>query len=495
MPQAELTQRIATLGLATPAIYLILLALGRWLRRRAKVRLGVMYHLFALCLAIFLPLRLLEPDNSFLMLLEALATMLGTLFLLALIRRFFWEYYFEEKQGTRVPRFMSEVVGLLIFIIALLFVLWFIYGIKIPGLLTGSGIAAVMLGLAMQDTLGNIIAGIAVHLEKPFQPGDWLIIENRQAEVIEVNWRSTRLRTNDNIYLDIPNNQITKQAIVNLSYPTRLHAMRLNVNLDYQVPPNEAKEALFRAVSKVESVLREPAPKVFLTNFGDSAILYEVKFWMEDHARYNETVDAIRTNIWYELQRQQIKIPFPIRTVHFEPASERPSPLTSARELLRRQPLFQCLEAPDVDVLLSRARPYRFGRGEKVIEQDAAGNSMFLLVQGEADVYVRNNGQMTRVAALRSGDCFGEMSLLTGEKRSATVVALTDCEVIEIDKLSLADVFQQQPEVMRRLSELLAKRQMENEGILANSPHGSTSQLQRRYETTFFTRLRSFFEL
>src|SRR5262249_48141620 len=206
--------------------------------------------------------------------------------------------------------------------------------------------------------------------------------------------------------------------------------------------------------------------------------------------------DAIRTNIWYELDRQRIRIPFPIRTVQFEPAAEQASPLAPARELLRRQPLFQCLDAAGIDILLGRARPYRFGRGEKLIEQDATGNSMFLLVQGDADVYVRNNGQMTRVAGLRSGDCFGEMSLLTGEKRSATVIALTDCEVIEIDKPSLAEVFQQQPEVMRRLSELLAKRQMENEGILnAPSPRDSASQLQRRYETTFFTRLRSFFEL
>src|SRR4030095_11610505 len=145
-------------GLAVPAIYLVLLALGRWLRRRAKVRLGVMYHLLAICLGLYVPLRLVEPENSVLMFLEALVTMLGTLFLLALIRRFFWEYYFEEKRHTPVPRFVSEVVGLMIFLVALLFVLWFIYWIKVPGLLTGSGIVAVILGLAMQDTLGNIIA-------------------------------------------------------------------------------------------------------------------------------------------------------------------------------------------------------------------------------------------------------------------------------------------------------------------------------------------------
>jgi CRP-like cAMP-binding protein len=388
------------------------------------------------------------------------------------------------------------VVGIAIFVVALLSVTRFVYGIQIPGLLAGSGIVAVILGLAMQDTLGNIIAGIAIHFEKPFRPGDWLIIEDRHAEVMEVNWRATRLRTNDNIYLDIPNNQLAKQIITNLNYPTRLHAMRLTVRLGVQVPPNEAKDALYRAASRAEGILAEPPPKVFLTTFADSALVYEVKFWMEDHARYNEAVDTIRTNIWYELQRCQIKIPYPIRTLCFDTSPETSSSLLPARELLRQQPLFQCLDEQHLNTLLSGAQLYRFGRGEKLIEQDAEGDSMFVLLRGDAGVYVRANGQITRVAGLRAGDCFGEMSLLTGEKRRATVRAITDCEVIEIEKPSLAAMFQKQPELMRRLSELLAKRHMENEETLnQQASKGLPGLRQHEYESTFLSRLRAFFEL
>jgi small-conductance mechanosensitive channel/CRP-like cAMP-binding protein len=415
-----------------------------------------------------------------------------------LLRRFVWELYFQEHRQTKIPKFMSDVAALLIFVVMLILVLSFIYEVKVPGLLAGSGIAAVILGLAMQDTLGNIISGFSLHFGKPYQPGDWLIVDNRHVEVMEINWRSTRLRTNDQVYLDVPNSQITKQTIVNLTYPTRLHAMRLQVGIDYRTPPNVVKEALLRATASAQGVLPEPRPKVFLHQFGDSAITYEVKFWMEDHARYNEIVDAIRTNVWYELQRQQITIPFPIRTVQIQKAAEEePTRDQSAlRLVLSQQTVFQCLDERQLDRLIAQARRCQFGRGEKLIEQGQAGDSMFVLARGEANVIVQRNGEPTVVAVLKAGDCFGEMSLLTGERRSATVVAQTDCEVAEIEKASLQEILQAQPQLLNRLSELLAQRQMATEGILASRSADQTpTAIKRDYVTNFLTKLQSFFEL
>jgi len=498
MSNPHLVEVMVTLVFATPALYLVLLVFGRWLKRQGGVRLGVMYQLFALSMALFLPLSFLEINFTFLKVLGSIVAMLGTIFLLSLIKRFFWELYFQERRRVPAPKFMVDVVALLIFFVAVMLVLTFILQVRIPGtVLAGSGIFAVVLGLAMQDTLGNIIAGFALHFEKPFQPGDWLIVENRHAEVMEVNWRATRLRTNDHIYLDIPNNQISRQAVVNLSYPDPVHAMRLSVGIDYRVPPNTVKDALRRAAGQAQGVLAGPPPKVFLMHFGDSAITYEVKFWMDDHSLYNEVVDAIQTNVWYELQRQQIKIPFPIRTLQIEsPAATEPPGISALHTVLRQQPLFQCLDDAQRDTLFSQARHYRFGRGEKLIEQGETGDSMFVLLRGEASVVVSQNGQPTRVAALRGGDCFGEMSLLTGEKRSATVVAQTDCEVAQIDKASLAGILQSEPSLLNQLSELLAKRRLETEGIMAESAlKPGAGEKQREYSAGFLKRLRSFFEL
>lgn len=498
MPDLHLTEVIITLAFATPALYLVLLMFGRWLKRRGGVRLGVMYQLFSISMALFLPLSFLQVDYTVLKVLGSVVVMLGTVFLLSLIKRFFWELYFQERRQVQIPRFMVDVVALFIFLVALLLVFILIYDVRIPAtVLAGSGILAVILGLAMQDTLGNIIAGFALHFEKPFQPGDWLIVEGHHAEVMEINWRSTRLRTNDHIYLDIPNTQISKQMVVNLSYPDSVHAMRLLIGIDYRVPPNTVKDALRHATGQAQGVLAGPPPKVFVHNFSDSAMIYEVKFWMEDHSLYNEVVDAIRTNIWYELQRQQIKIPFPIRTLQIEspPASESPG-VSALHTVLRKQPLFQCLGEAQRDTLFSRAKQYRFGRGEKLISQGDVGDSMFILLRGEAGVVVNQNGQPNRVAILRAGDCFGEMSLLTGEKRSATVVAQTDCEVAAIEKASLAEILQSEPALLHQLSELLAKRHLETEGILAESAQKQIGgQKQQEYAAGFLERLRSFFEL
>src|SRR2546423_15419650 len=120
----------------------------------------------------------------------------------------------------------------------------------------------------MQDLLGNIIAGVALHVGKPFKPGDWLMFDNHHAEVIEVNWRPTRLRTNADVCLDIPNSHIVRSTIINLSYPTKVHAMRFTVGVDYSVPPNRVKDIIVRAASESLGVLPDPPPKVFLKDFG-----------------------------------------------------------------------------------------------------------------------------------------------------------------------------------------------------------------------------------
>jgi CRP-like cAMP-binding protein len=315
---------------------------------------------------------------------------------------------------------------------------------------------------------------------------------------MEINWRSTRLRTNDNIYLDIPNNEMVSHEIVNLHYPTEVHAMRIRVGVEYKNPPNLVKDALFRAASTAKNVLAQPKTKVFLVDFADHAVIYEIKYYMGNHSRINETNDAVRTNVWYELKRQGITIPFPIRTLHVERKAAPPvqDDQAEALSILRGEPLFECLSGEQLDHLVKQARLNIFGRGEPVIEEGSPGDSMFVLLRGEANVFVSKNGSTIQVATLTAGDCFGEMSLLTGEPRSATVRAHRDCYVMEIGKPTMAEVLQSEPGYLVQLSELLAQRKMETEGILKEAT-GTGEQVlkQRQYTATFLNRLRTFFQL
>src|SRR6202022_1373068 len=140
---------------------------------------------------------------------------------------------------------------------------------QLKGLLAGSGIAAIILGFAGQNLFGGIIAGMSLQINRPYKVGDWLKVGDTYGEVREINWRSTRLCTNDTIYLDIPNNEIVKSTIVNLHYRTEAHAMRIRVGVDYNVPPNRVKDALTRAAQSAVNVLPEPKVRVFLVDFGD----------------------------------------------------------------------------------------------------------------------------------------------------------------------------------------------------------------------------------
>src|SRR6184192_199642 len=498
LPEAE---RDAITVIAFIGTFFVALGIGRFLKRRAGVRLGLLFRLFCLTLAFYAALAVYGVHAPLRNHVGAAVILLSTAFVVALVNRYVWDFYFEKKRETPIPHFLREIVGGIIFLVVLLFVLSYGYHAQaqLNGLLAGSGVVAIIVGFAGQNLFAGVIGGISIQINRPYKVGDWLQVGERFAEVMEINWRSTRLRTNDGIYLDIPNNEIVKTTIVNLHYPTEVHAMRVRVGVDYNVPPNRVKDALTRAAQSAVNVLAEPKVRVFLVDFADHAVIYEIKYHMGNHSRINETNDAVRTNVWYELKRQRIRIPFPIRTLHLERHAPRPveEGHEEARAILRGEPLFQCLSDDQIDSLVKQSDLNHFGRGERVIEEGAEGDSMFILLRGAAQVSISKNGSTIPVATLRSGDCFGEMSLLTGEKRSATVKADSDCYVMEISKDVMGEVIRDSPDCLKQLSELLAKRKMETEGILKDLATSSADQAakQREYTATFLKRLKTFFAL
>jgi small-conductance mechanosensitive channel len=481
------------------ATYFVSLTIGRLLKRKAGVPLGVLFQLFCLTLAFYASMWFYGVQADWRNHVGAALFLLSTAFLVALLDRYLWDLYWEKKRRATIPQFLRQVIALFIYLIALLLVLSVGYHAEgqLKGILAGSGIAAIVLGFATQDLFGGIIAGIALQINKPYKVGDWLHIHDKFAEVMEINWRSTRLRTNDGIYLDIPNYQIARNPIINLHYPTEVHAMRLRVGVDYDVPPNRVKDALHRAALTAEGVLPDPPVKVFVMDFADSAVIYEIKFSMGNHRFYNDVCDAIRTNIWYEFRRQQITIPFPIRTLHVQRGPKRIADgRAEARAILRGEPLFDCMNDTQLENVLQNAHIHRYGRGERLIQEGDQGDSMFVMLRGTAAVSVARNGTSVRVGAMREGDCFGEFSLLTGEPRSATIRAENDCEVLEIGKPVMAEVLRESPECLSALSDLLAKRKLEGEGIVKDATLPQDEQKREsEYRSNFLRRLRTVFEL
>ena len=330
------TERAIVTVLIFIGTFFAALTIGRLLKRRAGVRLGLLFQLFCLTLAFYAATSFYGLEAGWRTHVGSLLFLLGTAFLVALLDRYLWDGYWEKKRRTTIPHFLRQVVALFIYLIALLLVLSLGYHAQseLRGLLAGSGIAAIVLGFATQDLFGGIISGIALQISKPYKVGDWLHIQDRFAEVMEINWRSTRLRTNDGIYLDIPNYQVARNTIVNLHYPTQVHAMRLRVGADYDVPPNRVKDALFRAASSAEGVLQDPPVKIYVMDFAESAVIYEIKFSMGNHRSL--TISATRSGPISGTNSSGSRSPSPSRFAPFicsaapnAPATLRPKPAQS----------------------------------------------------------------------------------------------------------------------------------------------------------------------
>src|SRR5438477_5445716 len=234
------TQNLAVAAFTLIVTFFLALTAGRFLKRQTGVRLGIPFQLFAFTLAFYAAVTVYGVHADWRNHVGAVLIVLSAGVVVAVIDHYLWDLYFEKKKQTPIPHFPRQVVALLIFLVALVGVLWYGYhaGRWLTGLLATSGIAAIIIGLAGQNLLGGIIAGISLEINRPYKVGDWLQVGDRVAQVMEINWRSTRRCTNDNIYLDIPNNEIVRTTIINLHYPTEAHAMRIRVCVDYNVPPN-----------------------------------------------------------------------------------------------------------------------------------------------------------------------------------------------------------------------------------------------------------------
>jgi len=431
----------------------------------------------------------------------AVALVSGVMLLWVVLDHLLFESGAAKKSAVPVPTILRQVMGGLVLFGAVGAVLTWGYQQKVTGLLATSGVAALIIGLALQDLLSNVIAGFSIHMSRAYKVGDWLLLgsEGKRAEVREISWRSTRLVDNDQVSFELPNSELVKGRIVNLNRPGEEHAIRLTFGLDYDVPPNLAKEAILAAAKDAQGLIENPPPNVVLADYGDSAILYELRVWMRQARLYNACCDDIRTRLWYELQRRGLRIPYPVRSIERRTANV-PDRVVQARgnalEILRGSPVLGCLDEDAAAGLVREGRIGLYGPGEAVVQRGEAGASMFLILDGQVAVNGRNPaGQRVVLARLGKGECFGEMSLLTGEPRSATVRSEKDSMLLEISKASLVPVLGANPELAEVLGGLLEARTIEQKEKQEHSGAAWTAEQNNRsrQQRSLASRIRAFF--
>jgi small-conductance mechanosensitive channel len=357
--------------------------------------------------------------------------------------------------------------------------------------LTTSAVGAVVIGFALQDTLGNTFAGLAIQVEKPFRVDHWVRIGTLEGRVAAITWRATRLVTKGGDAVVVPNNTVSKESIVNFSEPTAATRLSVEVGASYLVPPNEVKAVVRDALRDAPLVLKTPAPDVILADFGASAITYRVRFWIGDYAADDLARDQVRTCVYYAFRRNGIEIPWPIQVEYHR--TDAPATVATPDERLAfidAVDLFGPLADADRARLAAAARERLFGAGQTIVRQNDVGASMFVIGRGRVRVSIEPAN--TEVATLSAGNYMGEMSLLTGQARNATVTALEECLLLEISAADFRQIALAQPTVLEHVTAAVAERQA---GLARSREVVTTVAAGGEPPRSFLLRVREFLKL
>ena len=409
-----------------------------------------------------------------------------------------------------------------------------------PGsILTTSALLTAVVGLAMQDTLGNLVSGLALQMQRPFDVGDWIEVDAGQqaGRVTEVTWRATTVMTLDQVEVILPNASLAKAAIRNYSRPSTISRRRIVVGVSYAAAPHDVHAALIGAAREVPGVLANPPPSSRNRNFADSAIEYELFFFIDDFGIAPRVDGAVRDRVYYALARAGIEIPYPTRTVQALPppdtAANRRAETARFAKAIAALDLAQPLPEDARQFLAERAQLRVYGPGEAIVRQGDASDELFIIESGTVGIEVRHETpalppqiaaalpapalaglgappgpgpsggsaspavpsvppvRAQEVAELGPGQCFGEMGLLTGERRAATVRAKKICRLVILDHESFHGVLATHPEVVERMGLLLASRQAALDAASTRAAAPAPEERSRR----FISQIREFFKL
>ena len=383
-----------------------------------------------------------------------------------------------ERLGLPVSRIVLDVFGWLLVGGAVLTTLYNA-GIKAGDLFTGSAVITAVVGFALKETIGNVFAGLAIHAEHPFEVGDWIQYDSQPAhvgKVVEINWRATKVLTLDEAFVIIPNGQLAQASIRNFTKPEAWSRRSLHVVTPYEVPPQRAQAIILAAVADGFGVLRHPAPSVVTNGFTERGVEHWVRLFT-DRFGQRDLVDGLaRDRIWYALARHGIRIPVATHAVRLEsPPPDSPEAAVERRvDCLGQIELLKPLGPALVNRLAVGSEERLYATGEPVVRQDDPGASMFVIVAGRVEVTAVAAGQdsSAMLAVLGPGEYFGEMSLMTGAPRVATVTAVEETRLIEVGKESFAAILAAEPALVEELGRALQRRMTERAQAVAGTGRG-----------------------
>ncbi len=305
--------------------------------------------------------------------------------------------------GGPPSRFIHQIIITVVSVFVVATYCSWAFSVELGPLLTGSAVISIVIGLALQETLGNFFSGMVLQASVPFKTGDWIQVGSVEGRVVEMTWRAVTLITGSNNYVLIPNSSVAKEQIVNYHEPSVATATNVLVGLDYSIPPNEAKRVLMQAARDTPGVLAEPLPSVALANFDDSAVQYKLIFWINEPEKHGGIEQGVRVNLWYRLNQAGYGIPYPVRTVELTDLNKKQvAAKDDARAMrlgiIRKSPMFSEIAPELQEKLAGETRGYELSAGQVFYRQNDPGDSLFILESGEVNItFLTEDGRELQV--------------------------------------------------------------------------------------------------
>lgn len=420
---------------------------------------NIILPLAALCIVMT---QILEfPRSSTVMkLLETFIWILIVNALIAIVNVIFFSE-FGKKKKTKIPQLFLDIFRVMMVLLGAAIVLSVVWGADLGGLVTALGLGSFVIGLALQDTLGNLFSGIALVYEKPFTEGDYIEVEGQIGRVVEMNWRAIRLETREQELIVIPHLIIGQGTIKNFSQPTKVHIMKTELGFSHSNPPNKVKEALMEACHSTPGILVEPEPEVKTNAYTESKVVYEVEFAIKDFKEHEDVMDDFMSRVWYTTRRHRLIMPISQIMVHNagEVEDYEETMQLQLERSLNRLPNILPINKTNVKELIGGSEIQYFGKGEFIIKQGDKTGALYIILEGKAimETIIPDNGVIT-LGQLMPGDFFGEITLFTSKFSTFSVTALEDLKLISIFPDEVLEMIELNPKLAEHLDQMMDAR-------------------------------------
>ncbi len=405
----------------------------------------------------------------------------------------------------RPPRILRDLLIASAYIV-IAFILLSRSGFDLTGIVATSAVITAVIGFSLADTLGNIMGGMALQMEHTINVGDWVRIDQVEGRVKEIRWRQTSIETRDWDTVVFPNSFLMKGRVSLVGHRTgepRQHRQWVYFNVDFRYAPTDVIRIVELALcaEAIPNVAQEPAPHCIVVDFKDSYSSFAVRYWLTDMALPDPTDSLVRSRIYSALLRADIRLSIPAQSVFVTEETEkrrerkRGEKIGQRVEALKRVELFSKLTPEERRDLAARLRVAPFVRGEALTKQGAEAHWLYIIIEGKAEVQVAVDGKSEKVASIGEGDFFGEMAMMTGEPRRATVSALTDMLCYRLDKDAFQEIIKRRPEIAEDISHVLARRRVELEAVREELSEEAKRLRMAHAQTDLLDRIRNFFRL